>query len=57
MIGFRVTKEFKKFLEELADSENRTLSSFLLNAILYYIKEEKGIDYKKDQKPPKQSSQ
>jgi hypothetical protein len=57
MIGFRVTKHFKQFLQGLADSENRTLSSFLQNAVLYYIKKEKGIDYKKDiassGKPPK----
>jgi len=52
MIGFRVAKEFKQFLQEMADSENRTLSSFLLNAVLYYIKAAKGIDYKKD-KPSK----
>jgi len=51
MIGFRVTKEFKKFLQKMADSENRTLSSFLQNAVLYYIKKEKGIDYKKDKNP------
>jgi predicted transcriptional regulator len=55
MIGFRVAKDFKKFLQEMADSENRTLSSFLQNAVLYYIKKEKGIDYKKESspKPPK----
>jgi predicted transcriptional regulator len=53
MIGFRVTKEFKKFLQELADDENRTLSSFLTNAVLTYIKEHKGIDYKKPEKKSK----
>lgn len=53
MIGFRVTKEFKKFLQEIADSENRTLSSFLQNAILSYLKKEKGIDYKKEESPRK----
>jgi len=53
MIGLRVTKEFKKFLQEMADNENRTLSSFILNAVLYYIKKEKGIDYKKDKSPNK----
>jgi len=46
MIGFRVPREFKKFLQELADSENRTLSSFLMNAVLYYIRKERGIDWK-----------
>jgi len=47
MIGFRVTKEFKKFLQELADDENRTLSSFLTNAVLTYIREHKNITWKK----------
>ena len=50
MIGFRVTPEFKKFLEGLADDENRNLSNFMENAILTYIKDHKGIDYKKQVK-------
>jgi hypothetical protein len=50
MIGFRVTKEFKKFLQKLADEENRSLSSFLNNAVITYIKEHKGIDWKKPKK-------
>jgi hypothetical protein len=53
MIGFRATKEFKKFLQKLADDENRTLSSFLTNAVLTYIKDHKGIDYKKTKGKPK----
>ena len=55
MIGFRVTPEFKKFLEELADEENRNLSNFMENAILTYIKDHKNIDFKKQvkQKPKK----
>jgi uncharacterized protein (DUF1778 family) len=50
MIGFRVTKEFKKFLQELADGENRSLSSFLVNAVLTYIKEHKGVTWKQPEK-------
>jgi len=50
MIGFRVTKEFKKFLQQLADDENRTLSSFLTNAVLTYVKEHKGVTWKKPEK-------
>jgi hypothetical protein len=53
MIGFRVSEQFKKFLEKLADEENRTLSSFLYNAVLYYIKKEKGIDWKKQESKAK----
>jgi predicted DNA-binding protein len=53
MIGFRVTKEFKSFLQKLANQENRTLSSFLNNAVLTYIKEHKNITWKQpEDKPP-----
>ena len=47
MIGFRVTPEFKKFLEKQADSENHLLSNFIENAILTYIKDHKKVDWKK----------
>ena len=50
MIGFRVTKELKKFLQKLADEENRSLSSFLINAVLTYIKEHKGLTWKEPKK-------
>jgi uncharacterized protein (DUF1778 family) len=50
MIGFRVTKEFKKLLQKLADEENRSLSSFLNNAVLTYIKEHKGLTWKQPKK-------
>ena len=50
VIGLRVTEQFKKFLQEQAEEENRTLSNFIENAVLTYIKEHKSIDYKKDPK-------
>jgi hypothetical protein len=50
MIGLRVTEEFKAFLQKLADEENRTLSNFIENAVLSYIKEHKGKDWKKSKK-------
>jgi len=53
MIGFRVTKEFKRFLQKLADEENRTLSSFLNNAVLTYIKDHKGLTWKQPKKTKK----
>ena len=52
MIGFKATKHFKAFLQKIAKEENRTLSNFIINAILTYIKEHKGIDY---QEPPEKS--
>ena len=55
MIGFRVTEKLKQALQKLADEENRTLSSFLLNAVLYYIRKERGINLTKEgeEKPGK----
>jgi uncharacterized protein (DUF1778 family) len=53
MIGFKATKHFKEFLQKIAKEENRTLSNFIINAVLTYIKEHKGIDY---QEPPEQPS-
>ena len=50
MIGIKVTKHFKKFLQEQAEGENRTLSSFIINAVLTYIKEHKGITWKQPKK-------
>ncbi len=49
MIGFKATKEFKEFLKKMAEQENRTLSNFITNALLTYIKEHQGIDWKKEQ--------
>ena len=51
MIGFRVTDKFREFLQKMAEEENRSLSNFIINAILTYIKEHKKIDYKET--PPK----
>ncbi len=46
MIGFKASKEFKEFLRGLAKSENRTLSNFIVNALLTYIREHKGVEYR-----------
>lgn len=50
MIGIKVDPEFKKFLQNMASEENRNLSGFILNAVLTYIKEHKGITWKKPEK-------
>ena len=47
MIGFRVDQELRDFLEKLAGKENRTLSSFIINAILTYIKDHHKVDWHK----------
>ena len=45
MIGFKASKEFKEFLQQRAKNENRTLSNFIINAILTYLKDHQGIDW------------
>jgi len=51
MIGFRVIPKFKAFLQKQADEENRSLSSFLNNAVLTYVKDHKGIkDWREEKK-------
>ena len=47
MIGCKVDPEFKEFLEKLAGEENRSLSKFIINTLLTYSKDHKGIDWKK----------
>jgi hypothetical protein len=47
MIGCKVDSEFKELLEKLADEENRSLSNFIINALLAYSRDHKGIDWKK----------
>jgi hypothetical protein len=45
MIGFRVEQKLKDLFEQEAEKENRNLSSFIVNAVLTYIKEHHGIDW------------
>jgi uncharacterized protein (DUF1778 family) len=50
MLGIRIEPEFKNLLQKLADEENRSLSNFVINALLTYLKEHKGVDWKKSKK-------
>lgn len=52
MIGFRVPKQLKKLLEELAEKENRTLTSYIINAILTYSKDHHDVDWHEIKKKP-----
>jgi len=53
MIGFRIDQELKDLLEKLAQKENRTLSNFIINAILTYIKNHHKIDWHQVKNRPK----
>ena len=48
LIGIKVNPEFKQILQEAARDENRSLSNFIKNCLLTYLKERKGIDYKEE---------
>jgi uncharacterized protein (DUF1778 family) len=50
MLGIRVEPKLKDLLQKLADEENRSLSNFVINAILTFIKEHKAVDWKKEGK-------
>ena len=50
MIGFKTTMEFKEFLQKMARKENRTLSNFIVNALLTYIKDHRGVDWTSEKK-------
>jgi len=53
MIGFRVDQELKDLFEKLAEKENRSLSSFIINAAVTYIKQHHKIDWHKVKKQAK----
>ena len=53
MIGFRVEQKLRDFFESLAEKENRTLSNFIINAVLTYIKQHHKIDWHKVKDKPK----
>ena len=50
MIGLKVDPDLKDKLQELADDDTRSLSGFVLNAVLHYMKDHHGIDWKKYKK-------
>jgi len=44
LLGVRVEPGLKDLLQKLADGENRNLSNFVVNAVVTYLKDHKGID-------------
>jgi uncharacterized protein (DUF1778 family) len=44
LVNFRLDKEIKKFIEEFASKERRSVSNFITNAILTYVKDHHGAD-------------
>lgn len=46
MLGIRVEKELKALFQKVAREERRSVSNFIINAVVTYMKEHHGIDYK-----------
>jgi uncharacterized protein (DUF1778 family) len=44
LVNIRIEKEIKKFIEEYATKERRSISNFITNAILTYVKDHYGAD-------------
>ena len=53
MMGLRIDPDLKKFFQKIAEEENRNLSNFIINAVLTYIKDHKGLTWKKPKKKSK----
>ena len=51
-LSFKVDPRLKKALEDLAIKENRSLSNYVITLLMRHL-EEKGMDYKKENPPPK----
>lgn len=45
LVGFKADKELKKILQKAAQDERRTLSNFIKNVLLEYLKEKHQVDY------------
>ncbi|UCD89498.1 MAG: hypothetical protein JSW04_13950 [Desulfobacterales bacterium] len=48
----RIDPDLKIFFQKAATEENRSLSNFIINAVLTYIKDHKDITWKKPEKQP-----
>jgi uncharacterized protein (DUF1778 family) len=44
LVNIRIDKEIKKFIEDHATKERRSISNFITNAILTYVKDHHGVD-------------
>lgn len=44
LVNIRIDKEIKKFIEEYASKERRSISNFITNAILTYVQDHHGAE-------------
>jgi len=48
LTGIRIDPKLKEFLQKMAERDQRSLSSFLINAGIVYSKEKLGFDWHKE---------
>ena len=48
MMGIRIDPKMKEFFQQMAEQEDRNLSNFIIHAVITYIRENKGIDWKQN---------
>ena len=53
LVNIRLEEEIKSFIEEFATKERRSISNFITNGILTYIKDHHGADAPEPKKKPK----
>ena len=52
MISFKLDKRIKEAVQKLAESENRSLSNYVVTLLMKHL-EEKGIDWRQEEEPDK----
>jgi len=51
LMTLRIDQDLKEFLQKMATEENRSLSNFLINAAITYVKDHHGVAWTKPKKP------
>ena len=52
MIGFKASEQFRRFLQSMAKKENRSVSNFIVNAILVYLREHHNVEWDQEDHSP-----
>ena len=50
LMTLRIDQDLKEFLQKMATEENRSLSNFLINAAITYVKDHHGVAWTKPKK-------
>ena len=50
MMALRIDPDLKEFFQKFAKKENRSLSNFIMNAVISYINDKNGVDWNDEEK-------